>query len=397
MTSISATASFLATAMVSALLAGAAVAEPPLPAVDTSAARQVSTHTGEMGAEIEAVTVEDSLRFEPYQQLEDMFLRNDVVFVMRHGPTNWSKLDEKNVAPTDCENQRIMSEGGIENMRDLGTLMASNGVIPAQIVVSEWCRNQQTLEHLFEGFDRVDPAIAEAMPVETDPSLNLLLSLQGAKDVSALRDRISAWEGHPDRSGPLLLITHYTNIEELTQFRVFEGEALVLDPKRDNQVLGYVRLRSAAPDVGHFADALGSPLLEEEFALDMVERYYAAINAGDVQEVEMLLSDRWVGYGLSEGSPEFDTEGWLEEVAGYRAGLSDGGFDVEDVYVADDVVTVVGTIRGIHTGKMFGVPATGKEVAFGGIAVHRIVGGEIVETWQMADRFSLIKQLRGQN
>lgn len=97
------------------------------------------------------------------------------------------------------------------------------------------------------------------MPVEVDAGLNLLLLLNGAHDASGLRERASGWADDLDRPGPLLLVTHYTNIEEMTQFRVFEGETLALDPQRDNYVPGYLRLRSAAPDEGHFADAMASP------------------------------------------------------------------------------------------------------------------------------------------
>ena len=43
--------------------------------------------------------------------------------------------------------------------------------------------------------------------------------------------------------GPLLAILHFTDIEELTNFSVYEGEMVMIDPKRDNRVLGYVRLR----------------------------------------------------------------------------------------------------------------------------------------------------------
>ena len=117
---------------------------------------------------------------------------------------------------------------------------------------SEWCRNQQTVETLTAGYARADAARAEALPGQTDAELNLLLSLQGARDVVGMRERISAWDGG-DGSGPLLMISHFTNIEELTNFAVFEGEILVVDPKRDNRVLGYVRLTSAEPDIGHFS------------------------------------------------------------------------------------------------------------------------------------------------
>ena len=359
--------------------------------------RQISTHIGEMSMTLEAsgMEIEDTLRFEPFQALDEMFERDDVVFLMRHGPTDWSKLDEKGVAPTDCANQRVMVEDGKERMRELGTLLAWWTIEPSEIVVSQWCRNQQTLEAMMEGFDRINPEISANMPVTVDGDVNLLLSLQGAKDVSSLRERISSWEGNPDRDGPLMIVTHYTNIEELTQFRVFEGEILVLDPKRDNQVLGYLRLASASPDVGHFAESLRSPLLQSSNARSMIERYYDAIGAGDVDVLSNLLSDEWVSRGLSGATGDENLEGFLSGVEMIAGGLSDATFVVEDTYVAGNVVTVVGRVTGTHTGPVFGVPATGRDVSCGAIAVHKITDGEITESWQMADRVDLIQQIDG--
>jgi predicted ester cyclase/phosphohistidine phosphatase SixA len=354
---------------------------------------QVSTHMGEMTMTAEAgdVQVEDALRFEPFQQIDEMFFRDDVVYLMRHGPTDWSHLDMKDVAPTDCGNQRVMIEEGMARMRDLGTLLAANEVLPSRIVTSQWCRNQQTVDSLLEGVARVDPQAAKVMPVETDPELNLLLSLQGAKNTTGLRERVEAWDGDPERDGPLLVISHYTNIEELTQFRVFEGEILVLDPDRDLQVLGYVRLRSAKPDVGHFQDALESQLLSREQALDMVDRYYEALNTNDEDLFRNVLADGWVGHGESPSVPDRDAEGFLGDLAQFYTGLDGGRFEVGDVYLADDVITVRGTISGRHAGPLFGVPATGREVAFGTIAVHRVEDGAIAETWQMADFATLMR------
>ncbi|MEM8572919.1 MAG: histidine phosphatase family protein [Pseudomonadota bacterium] len=219
---------------------------------------RVSNHVGNMIADMEAEETMmneqgdlETLRFEPWQMLGEMFQRDDVVYLMRHGPTDWSNLDVKNVAPEDCENQRVMSEAGKQDMQNLGRILADNGILPGAIVVSEWCRNQQTLENLMAGFEAAEPGITDGIPVETSEDLNLLLSLQGAPDVSDLRERISNWSGSGGK-GPLLLISHFTNVEELTQFTVYEGEVLVLDPKRDNRVLGYFRLSSAKPDIGHF-------------------------------------------------------------------------------------------------------------------------------------------------
>ena len=357
-------------------------------------ARQVSTHMGEMTMPVELseamdFEIDDALRFEPYQQLEEMFARDDVVYLMRHGPTDWSKLDEKAVAPTDCGGQRVMVEEGRAAMRDLGTLMAANDILPARIVTSQWCRNQQTVEALLEGIARVDADVADAMPVETTDELNLLLSLQGSTDVDGLRERVSSWDGDAERAGPLLIVTHYTNIEELTQFRVFEGEILVIDPDRDNQVLGYLRLKSAAPDVGHFADALASPLLGRAQAFDMVERYYAALADGANDALGEIVADDWVMHGPSPSKPDRDMVAFRADLAGRMEGFEDVTFTVGDVHVADDVVTVLGTIHARHTGAFQGIAPTGREVAVGAIAVHRVEYGAIAETWQMVDRATL--------
>ena len=244
------------------------------------------------------------------------------------------------------------------------------------------------------GISEVDPALADGMPVETTSDLNLLLSLQGSPDVTPLRERIAAWEGDPERSGPLLLISHYTNIEELTQFRVFEGEILVIDPKRDNLVLGYLRLRSASSDVGHFADALASPLLGEERAFDMVERYYAALNARDDDLFEGTLSEDWFVHGESPSRPTRDIDSYLDEIADYMAGIPDITFTIDSLHFADNVVTVIGTLRGTHTGEVFGYSATGRSVEFSAIAVHRLEDGAIVESWQMPDRLTLVEQIQ---
>ncbi|MEM9429613.1 MAG: hypothetical protein AAGA32_08965 [Pseudomonadota bacterium] len=242
----------LTTALAAVCVAGSVWAE------NTTEGRidQVSTHMGEMivtmETEADTKTERDTVRFEPWQMANDLLNRDDIVFLMRHGPTDWTKRDIVNVAPTDCANQRIMTEDGKEDMLNFGILLAANDVRPGKIIVSEWCRNQQTVSAFMDGMRMVNPDYAESLTIETSADLNLLLSLQGAPTVTAMREMISTWTGE-DHDGPLLLISHFTNIDELTEFHVYEGELLVLDPKRENRVLGYVRLKSASPDVGHFS------------------------------------------------------------------------------------------------------------------------------------------------
>ena len=218
---------------------------------------RISQHMGEMSMQMTMpadtaaapAPVRDTIRFEPFQMLDDLY-RSDIVFLMRHGPTDWSMRDAVGVAPTDCGNQRVMTPEGRARMVEMGILLAGNGIVPGHIITSEWCRNRQTTEALLEGMSLIDATIPDRIEVEIVPHANLLLSLEGAPTVTRLRQTITDWEGDPN--GPLLIVSHFTNIAELTEFNVYEGEALILDPDRANRVLGYLRLRSAQPDVGHF-------------------------------------------------------------------------------------------------------------------------------------------------
>ena len=194
--------------------------------------------------------VHEELVFEPWAMLGEL-ARDDVVMLMRHGPTDWSKRDLADVAPDDCENQRVMTPAGKRQMYELGALMAANDLRPGRIVVSRWCRNQETLEAMRAGMLDADPTVLDGVQIDTVDDLNLLLSLRGAPNVTAMRRLISGWDGGAAQ-GPLLVISHFTNIQELTEQAVFEGQMLVLDPDLNNRVLGYLRLGSAAPDVGHF-------------------------------------------------------------------------------------------------------------------------------------------------
>ena len=201
----------------------------------------------------------DALAFAP-RALADRLDDPDIVIVMRHGPTDWSVRDAAGVDPTDCAGQRVLSPEGEARMRRMGALLAANGIRPGAVRVSEWCRNTQTWEALRAGMATVDPDYAAGLEAVTDPDLNLLLSVGGAPDVDGLRARVAAWDGTVANGEPvarlLLLLTHFTNIQELTQYSALEGEALVIDPAvdagRGGRVIGWLRLESAVPDVGHF-------------------------------------------------------------------------------------------------------------------------------------------------
>jgi predicted ester cyclase len=72
----------------------------------------------------------------------------------------------------------------------------------------------------------------------------------------------------------------------------------------------------------------------------------------------------------------------------------EGRFDeIEDVIVKGDRLWSVFTLRAKHVGTLYGVPATGKEVAITEMCVIRFENGKIAESWWFGDELSICRQL----
>jgi predicted ester cyclase len=51
------------------------------------------------------------------------------------------------------------------------------------------------------------------------------------------------------------------------------------------------------------------------------------------------------------------------------------------------------TARGINTGEMMGMPATGKPATVTGIIINRVAAGKMVESWGNFDALGMLQQL----
>ena len=95
--------------------------------------------------------------------------------------------------------------------------------------------------------------------------------------------------------------------------------------------------------------------------------------------------------------PDRDIQG-LEEarqfISMFKSAFPDMSATIEDVIAEDDKVLTRVTFRGTHQGETeeFG-PPTGRQVEGGGLSLHRIEGGKIVEEWNSYDNLSLMQQL----
>jgi steroid delta-isomerase-like uncharacterized protein len=124
----------------------------------------------------------------------------------------------------------------------------------------------------------------------------------------------------------------------------------------------------------------------------IVRAFYEPFNTGDVSAYDTILAEDWVDVPLGPGQ-EPGREGFKPIIGIYRGIFPDLSVTNEDIVIAGNKAAVRSTIRGTHSGDLFGIPATGQPVEFMAIDIHRIENGQIVETHHIEDFLSVIFQL----
>lgn len=131
----------------------------------------------------------------------------------------------------DCTTQRILSEAGRQQARQIGERLRDNGVAVDAVLTSRWCRSRETAELLSIG------------PVTAEPALDSFFqNRQTAGDqTEALKARLAAFDAAGQKA---VLVTHQVNITALTDIFPASGEIVLvsLDPDGDVGVAGRIRL-----------------------------------------------------------------------------------------------------------------------------------------------------------
>jgi steroid delta-isomerase-like uncharacterized protein len=77
----------------------------------------------------------------------------------------------------------------------------------------------------------------------------------------------------------------------------------------------------------------------------------------------------------------------------FRQAFPDYQVTIHDVIVEGDKVVTRKTFSGTHRAEWMGVPATGRQISFGGIDIVRIAGGKVVEHWGEFNMLTLLQQI----
>ena len=116
-------------------------------------------------------------------------------------------------------------------------------------------------------------------------------------------------------------------------------------------------------------------------------------NQGRIHQViQECFAPDFVNHSAPPGLPP-TREGNEMFSTAFRQAFPDYQVTIHDVIVEGDKVVTRKTFSGTHRAEWMGVPATGRQISFGGIDIVRIAGGKVVEHWAEFDMLTLLQQI----
>ncbi len=123
----------------------------------------------------------------------------------------------------------------------------------------------------------------------------------------------------------------------------------------------------------------------------IVGAYYERVyNQRDLRAIDEFLAPTFVSAGPGA---TMDRAAHVQALAASLAALPDLEIAIQEQVAEDDVVVTRWIARGTHRGPLFGIPATGRTVSASAVHIHHLVGGRIVDQWELFDTLGVLRQL----
>lgn len=137
--------------------------------------------------------------------------------------------------------------------------------------------------------------------------------------------------------------------------------------------------------------------ISEEAARASVVPFYDALTAAPGKDVIGLLrratAPDWVSCGTNEVCQPRDQV--IAAIAARHTAIPDLRWEIKDVLVSGNRVTVRGEASGTPTAEFMGVPHGGRSFRIMSIDVHTIDAGTITRSYHIEDWRSAVRQLSG--
>ncbi len=136
------------------------------------------------------------------------------------------------------------------------------------------------------------------------------------------------------------------------------------------------------------------PSVTAERNKEVVRRFYEEVmNQGKVDVLdEIMVADFDDNGETLFGSPK-GRDVLKNGIVGTHSIFPDLHVTLHELISSGDMVAARGTMRCTHMGEFLGVPATGNELSWNGLALFQVVDGKIKARWFNSDSISIFVQL----
>src|SRR5262249_73020 len=135
----------------------------------------------------------------------------------------------------------------------------------------------------------------------------------------------------------------------------------------------------------------------EAVNLTSVATFYDALTASPGRDITGLLrqatAPQWISCGGNDGCGT--REQVIAAISGRHKAIPDLKWEIKEVLVSANRITVRGEATGTPVGEFMGVPHGGKSFKIMSIDVHTMEGGKIVRSYHVEDWQGAVRQLSG--
>lgn len=123
-----------------------------------------------------------------------------------------------------------------------------------------------------------------------------------------------------------------------------------------------------------------------------VERFWEAFNNRDLSLLDDLFAEDYVNQATIPGTPP-GPAGQAQLMQRLWTAFPDARFEIEHLAQDGDTVVCVGTMAGTHEGELFGIPGSGKPIAWRQCHLITVADGRATVHRAIRDDLGLMRQM----
>src|SRR5258708_23565326 len=127
----------------------------------------------------------------------------------------------------------------------------------------------------------------------------------------------------------------------------------------------------------------------------LIRRFYEEVwNQGHLDVADEVFADDYVRHDLRPSQALPGPAGQKKVAGDFRAAFPDLVYTIDLMLAEGDLVAVLWTLEGTHTGQWGDQSPTGKHVRFSGVNIFRLAGARVVDLWNNRDNLVAAQQMR---